>query len=740
MRTATLDVPTLETLVSAAVAAPSIHNTQPWRFRLDPDTVTLEIRAAADRGLRHTDPTGRALHLSVGCALLNLRVAVAHFGWEPVTRLLPRPDEPDLLATVRLAGTARTSVPPRLYDALWRRHSSRFPFSRRPLPAALRTELAEAAHAEGALLSRPSPGETDRLLRITREAEHRNTADPDRAAESRRWTHEPDRTDLGMPPETLGPQDFRERIPMRDFGAHRHPAVPAARPFEKRPTIAVLSTAHDRRSDWLRAGQALERVLLGATAHGLRASLLHQALEWPDLREQLAPLPRDRRGHAQMVIRLGTARRGRPPRVARRGGPSSTALLQSPAETVGTRHTNWVPPSGRSPRVSTPPSARARSSMFLSPLRSTPPGTPQPSSVTVSANSPPAHRRWTSTERAPECRAALLSASPSTASAWSATAPGTSVSTRPSIRSAGVKPNDVAEAFTAADARPRRPAVLLGPAVGTQSEDGGANDLDGVVEVVDGPRQPLHGLGVVDETLGALQGHAGREQPLDRQVVQIAGDPVTVLEQGDLLRVPAPLGQLQRQRRLTGEPEQGPGVGVAERRTARQSPQQQHPARLPARAERYRDHGAEPGPVRLALAGTDVVLDVGADHRLGRGERGRDEAVLRGQHQPAAPGRVRADRERRPQLLRSGHVLRDHPDVRGGDLPGLLDDQFQYLGARRAGQQRAGDLRAGPQPALPQPGLLVQPRVLDGHPGGHGEGGEHGLVLGVELRRRRASR
>jgi nitroreductase len=327
MNSATLDVPTLETLVSAAVAAPSIHNTQPWHFRLDPDTVTLEIRAAASRGLRHTDPTGRALHLSVGCALLNLRIAVAHFGWEPVTRLLPSPAEPDLLATLRFGGTARTSRP-HLYDVLWRRHSSRFPFSERPLPTAVLTELAEAAHAEGALLSRPSPGETDRLLRITREAERRNTADPERATESRRWVHEPDRTGLGMRPETLGPQDFREQVPMRDFGAHRHPAILTARPFEKRPTIAVLSTAHDRRTDWLRAGQALERVLLVATVHGIRASLLHQALEWPDLREQLGPLPSDRRDHAQMMVRLGYGPEGpsSPRRAARQvlvdGAPS----------------------------------------------------------------------------------------------------------------------------------------------------------------------------------------------------------------------------------------------------------------------------------------------------------------------------------------------------------------------------------------------------------------------------------
>ncbi|MFJ3336234.1 Acg family FMN-binding oxidoreductase [Streptomyces sp. NPDC086766] len=313
MSTAILDVPTLERLIAAAVAAPSVHNTQPWRFRLDPDTGTLEIRAAAERGLRHIDPTGRALHLSVGCAVLNLRVAVAHFGWEPVTRLLPRPDRPDLLATVRPAGSARSAAVPGLYEALWRRHSSRFPFSGRPLPPALRAELAEAALAEGAVLDLLEPDDTERVLRVTREAEHRNTADADRAAESRHWVREPRAAALGVPPAALGPQDFRDRVPMRDFGAHRHPAVLAARPYETRPLIALLSTAHDRRTDWLRAGQALERVLLVATAHGVRTSLLHQALEWPDLRERLEwSRTGGGRGHAQMVLRLGYGPDGPP--------------------------------------------------------------------------------------------------------------------------------------------------------------------------------------------------------------------------------------------------------------------------------------------------------------------------------------------------------------------------------------------------------------------------------------------
>ena len=328
----TLDAAALESWISAAVAAPSMYNTQPWSFRMDAATATLQVRAAPERSLRAADPTGRALHVSVGAAVFNLRVAVTHSGWGPVTRLLPCPEDPGLLATVRPAGAAaRRTTDHRddLYEAIWRRHSSRFPFSGRPLPPSVRAELSEAAHAEGAVLAFPAPGDTARLLRVTAEAEHRNRSDADRGAESRRWVHrdpgEP--TDVGLPTSALGPQDAHERLPMRDFTAQRHPERLPAQEFEYEPVIAVLATAHDRRADWLRAGQALEHVLLVATAHGLRTSLLHQAMEWPDLRRSLNSVTdsaTDRPGHVQMLVRLGYGPEGpATPRRAPRDAPAT---------------------------------------------------------------------------------------------------------------------------------------------------------------------------------------------------------------------------------------------------------------------------------------------------------------------------------------------------------------------------------------------------------------------------------
>ncbi|WP_432010807.1 Acg family FMN-binding oxidoreductase [Streptomyces cucumeris] len=332
MQPAVLDAAILEKLISAAVAAPSMHNTQPWRYRLNPDTVTLEVRAAPERALREADPMGRAMSVSAGAAVFNLRVAVAHFGWEPVVRLLPHRSQPDLLATVRLAASSRARPHPahdELYDVIWRRHSSRLPFTGRRLPRQLLYLLADAAREDGAGLHLAGPEETSHLLRLTAEAEQRNTHDPRRVSESREWLR--DSGPYGIPAAAVGPQDSAHRMPVRDFRAAGTGARQPTALFESRPTLAVLTTGHDRRADWLRAGQALEHVLLLATSHAVRASLLHQALEWSDLRWALND-GRRTPGHVQMLIRLGYGPAG--PATPRSG--AHDALDGGPAGPGGT--------------------------------------------------------------------------------------------------------------------------------------------------------------------------------------------------------------------------------------------------------------------------------------------------------------------------------------------------------------------------------------------------------------------
>src|SRR5215472_19388745 len=80
----------LRRIIEAGSAAPSIHNTQPWRFHVAADDV-LEVWADPDRALSVADPRARALYLSCGAALFNVRTAIRMTGFSPLVWPLPHP-------------------------------------------------------------------------------------------------------------------------------------------------------------------------------------------------------------------------------------------------------------------------------------------------------------------------------------------------------------------------------------------------------------------------------------------------------------------------------------------------------------------------------------------------------------------------------------------------------------------------------------------------------------------------
>lgn len=308
MQDPTLDAETVTALVEDAAAAPSMHNAQPWKFRFLPGARTVHLRADLDRAMPRSDPTNRALHLGCGAALFNLRVAAAHAGWEPATRLLPEPADPELLASVRLAGpTGPDDSLAALYPAIHRRHTSRFPFDDREIPAGIQAELGDAARREGAQLAFPSAWHVETLLDLAHDAEGRESLDPAAFEDVARWTRIDAAADTatdGIPAYAFGPRRRDGKAPVRDFAGRRPVADRGTAAFEHTPHLALLGTSDDQPADWLSAGQALERVLLLATLHGLATSLTSHALESRDLR-WLARDPVTAMGYVQIVVRLG---------------------------------------------------------------------------------------------------------------------------------------------------------------------------------------------------------------------------------------------------------------------------------------------------------------------------------------------------------------------------------------------------------------------------------------------------
>ncbi|MFI9366882.1 Acg family FMN-binding oxidoreductase [Kitasatospora sp. NPDC053057] len=312
----------LRLLTATAGAAPSLHNSQPWRFRPAPGLRAIRVYGDEQRAVPVTDPFGRALHISVGAAVFNLRVAAGRLGRDAQVRLLPDSADPHLLAEIDLSQPApRHPFGHRLYPAIQQRHSSRQPFANRDVPETVLGELIAAAREEGTTLTLLEEAAVRRVLNVTAEAEQRIATDLAKVAETRSWLRVEEPATDGIPAAALGPQDPDTRVPMRTFTPDPR-TTPAMAPqrFEALPQLCTLATPADRPADWLRTGQALEHVWLLATVHGLRLSVLHQAVEYADTRWHLRD-PEDTPEHVQLVLRLGY-------------GPPGVATPRRPVEEI----------------------------------------------------------------------------------------------------------------------------------------------------------------------------------------------------------------------------------------------------------------------------------------------------------------------------------------------------------------------------------------------------------------------
>ena len=292
----------------AAVRAPSLHNSQPWRFRLRDGAI--EVAADAARQLPVADRTGWAVRIACGAAAYNARVALAAAGTPAQVALYPDPADPALMARLDPAEPRPpTSAERDLYAAVPRRHSNRRPFSPEPVPPEIRRRLVEAALAEGGWLDL-LVGMTalSGFAEIAQSADRVLRRDYGYQAELSAWMHVEAAHD-GVPVSAGGPTpEPYDLLPQRTFGYR--PRGPG-RDYEPEPLVAILGTRGDRPVEQIAAGQALQRVLLTVTDAGLAASMISQPIEVAAARDQLRRSLR-RTGVPQMAVRIGYGVAGRP--------------------------------------------------------------------------------------------------------------------------------------------------------------------------------------------------------------------------------------------------------------------------------------------------------------------------------------------------------------------------------------------------------------------------------------------
>jgi hypothetical protein len=303
----------LKYLLNYAVYTPSNYKTQPWKFRIENDTIYF--KADHERILPIADPEGRELVISCGTALFNLRIALHHLGYAGKIITFPDPNIPDLLACIQLGNKIHESGDEHLlFQSIQRQHTNKGYYEDWDIPESLLDWLKADAAAEGVHLHTIKCDIKRQLIAdLVVQADNLQMENPEFRRELANWIHNSNsNTSDDIPSYAFGVSEHLDfaipifALAMRTFNLGNTIAERSRKLVTQSSVIVVLTTSNDTIADWFKTGQALERILLRGETVGLSASFLNQPIQIPSLRTQISELL-SKPAFPQIILRLGLA-------------------------------------------------------------------------------------------------------------------------------------------------------------------------------------------------------------------------------------------------------------------------------------------------------------------------------------------------------------------------------------------------------------------------------------------------
>jgi hypothetical protein len=293
----------VEDLLELACRAPSVHNTQPWQWRVQENRV--DLFADVRRQLVHADPQRRDLMLSCGAALHHFQVAAQALGWSTRVRRAPDASDERLVASVQLSHGRPAPDADELLAAIRERRTDRRRLTSWPVPAERLNALCMVGNQWGAqLLPVYDERAKRRLEQLTRRADVLQRRNPAYVKELDNatvyWAN------VGVPVAHIPREDY---VPSSDALNRRFPHGvlddPVIDPGEPADGMLIVCTSSDDTLSRIRAGEALSAVWLQATRDGMSMVPLSQALEVEETRRTLQHEVLDDKTLAQIVVRVG---------------------------------------------------------------------------------------------------------------------------------------------------------------------------------------------------------------------------------------------------------------------------------------------------------------------------------------------------------------------------------------------------------------------------------------------------
>ncbi|MCX2931305.1 NAD(P)H nitroreductase [Mycobacterium sp. CVI_P3] len=296
------DPDTVRAVLTLATQAPSVHNSQPWHWRVGPHS--MQLYADPSRHLPNTDPDRRDMLISCGAALHHCTVALAALGWQARIRRFPNPAEPDHLASLQVHRQQAGELDITLAAAIARRRTDRRKYSAWPVPSGDIALMGARAARAGVMLRQLDL--LPDLAAIIARSVRKHTTDADYLTELNAWSGRYGSV-AGVPARNTPASDPNAALPARVFAGPVLAQAAQDSPAEDNAVLLALGTETDDELARLRAGEATSLVLLSATAMGLATCPVTEPLEVPETREAVRADVFGTSGYPQMMLRVGWA-------------------------------------------------------------------------------------------------------------------------------------------------------------------------------------------------------------------------------------------------------------------------------------------------------------------------------------------------------------------------------------------------------------------------------------------------
>lgn len=312
----------LRELVRYATLAPSSHNTQCWKFRVQERSITIEADLA--RRCPVVDPDDHHLFVSLGCAAENLAQAALANGLQANASF-----DPSGAGAVALSLEATKARASSLFQAIPERQCTRGDYDGQSLSTEELRRLEQAGSGKGVrvllLTERPA---MEKVLEYVVAGNTAQVNDPAFVEELQAWIRfgheEAVRTGDGLFSGSTGNPAMPRWLGSRMMGLFFTPKSENeryARQIRNSGGIAVFVSDISDKAHWVEAGRCYERFALQATALGIRNALLNQPVEVGAIRPQFAA-----------ALGLGNLR---PDLVLRFGrGPTLPLSMRRPVQSV----------------------------------------------------------------------------------------------------------------------------------------------------------------------------------------------------------------------------------------------------------------------------------------------------------------------------------------------------------------------------------------------------------------------